>query len=888
MPIDDFRVQISGTVLGDNVSSDLKNQLKNIKNLSVTVDKVSLGQTAIADIKNTLASNQINLKVDLGGAALKQQARTVGQDVGRQLQNSINNIIQKSKFEKIFKSTNINNSAKVAEEYFKKLSSTVSVEEKLGKNNNLTSFTVSLKNAEGATEHLRYAIEHLKDDAGNITDSFFRYTGGSINDNGIIKQFNAIMSKANDFQIELEKLKSKYSDLNSAKPIKNPESVSALNQQYNKVLQSITALKATDESTFASMQSNVKVEISALDNMIERFRNAEYAATALRTKDIPTIKIDEGNNLNAFVAKMERSGHYTDTLKQKVNLLKEDLSKAFDKNSLNEYLNKFSNLQSEFKSVDAAAKTLENSIKLQRNKDSESTSLNNLKQELKDSGALTDDLNIKIESLLNSLKQISTQTGLTTWRAELKGVKSDADALLRQLPEVNKIKYNIETGKQSAEVAIMTSRLKEYGEAEADVKQRTDALNQALKNLLDASKSGSNEKLIESQKEYQKELDTSKNKLKELAIEGGKINPEKNIALSNKMEAWLQKNSAAAKDFGAQIEILKTQLQNADNVSFQRIKNEFDTLTNKARAAGKLGKSFGDSIKTAASSFGQWITVTSVMMRAVETIKDMARAVYDVDTAMTNLYKVTDETSSKYSQFLLSSEKSAKQLGRTVSGLIEQSATWAKLGFSLDESEKLSKISSIYANVGEVDDTTAVTDLVTAIKAFNFQASDSIKIVNSLNKLGNEFATDAASLGQGLKNSASALKLAGNDFDQTLAMITGGTEIVQNASEMGNALKVLSMRLRGMKGELQELGEEYENVESISKIQTQILNQTQGTVNIFDDSGNFKSTYEILKEISEVWDHISQTDQASLLEIIAGKSLPDYTEMYNVNIFNCR
>ena len=86
-----------------------------------------------------------------------------------------------------------------------------------------------------------------------------------------------------------------------------------------------------------------------------------------------------------------------------------------------------------------------------------------------------------------------------------------------------------------------------------------------------------------------------------------------------------------------------------------------------------------------------------------------------------------------------------------------------------------------------------------------------------------------------------------------------------------NALKVLSMRLRGMKGELQELGEEYENVESISKIQTQILNQTQGAVNIFDDSGNFKSTYEILKGISEVWDHISQVDQAALLETIAGK-----------------
>lgn len=74
-----------------------------------------------------------------------------------------------------------------------------------------------------------------------------------------------------------------------------------------------------------------------------------------------------------------------------------------------------------------------------------------------------------------------------------------------------------------------------------------------------------------------------------------------------------------------------------------------------------------------------------------------------------------------------------------------------------------------------------------------------------------------------------------------------------------------------MKGELEDLGEEYENVGSISKIQTQILNRTGGAVNIFDDKGNFKSTYEILKGISQVWSKISQTDQADLLEIVAGK-----------------
>ena len=74
-----------------------------------------------------------------------------------------------------------------------------------------------------------------------------------------------------------------------------------------------------------------------------------------------------------------------------------------------------------------------------------------------------------------------------------------------------------------------------------------------------------------------------------------------------------------------------------------------------------------------------------------------------------------------------------------------------------------------------------------------------------------------------------------------------------------------------MKGDLQKLGEDVDpSIDSISKIQTQILNLTHGKVNIFEDDGSFKSTYEIMKEISQIYDHLTDTEQADLLETIAG------------------
>ena len=75
-----------------------------------------------------------------------------------------------------------------------------------------------------------------------------------------------------------------------------------------------------------------------------------------------------------------------------------------------------------------------------------------------------------------------------------------------------------------------------------------------------------------------------------------------------------------------------------------------------------------------------------------------------------------------------------------------------------------------------------------------------------------------------------------------------------------------------MKGELEELGEESEGVENISQMQGRILNLTHGAVNIFDKQGEFRSTYDILMDIAAVYKDLTSTEQADLLETIAGKN----------------
>lgn len=94
------------------------------------------------------------------------------------------------------------------------------------------------------------------------------------------------------------------------------------------------------------------------------------------------------------------------------------------------------------------------------------------------------------------------------------------------------------------------------------------------------------------------------------------------------------------------------------------------------------------------------------------------------------------------------------------------------------------------------------------------------------------------------------------------------------------ALKILSMRLRGTESkQLEEMGEDTDGlITSTSKLRDTIKSLS-GVDIMMPDGQTFKSTYDIMKEISKVYNDLADIDKANLLETIAGKLLPEYTEM---------
>ena len=116
----------------------------------------------------------------------------------------------------------------------------------------------------------------------------------------------------------------------------------------------------------------------------------------------------------------------------------------------------------------------------------------------------------------------------------------------------------------------------------------------------------------------------------------------------------------------------------------------------------------------------------------------MLTAVRDVDAAMTELKKVTDLTDQAYDNFRGTASESAREIGASLADTVNATADFARLGYELQDSLDLAEAALTYKNVGDgiTDISVATESLISTIKAFGIEASDSMEIVDKFNEVG--------------------------------------------------------------------------------------------------------------------------------------------------------
>lgn len=178
-------------------------------------------------------------------------------------------------------------------------------------------------------------------------------------------------------------------------------------------------------------------------------------------------------------------------------------------------------------------------------------------------------------------------------------------------------------------------------------------------------------------------------------------------------------------------------------------------------------------------SMGGIDVVWQGFQQGIESIKEM-------DAAMTELKKVTSDTSDVYATVEKDMYATGKDIGRDAVELTKSTADWARLGYNTQDSEKMSKWTGILMNVSEfeqVDD--ATNALISIMQGFNKGADDVENVVDVLNNIGNKEPISSDEIASSLQRSADALSMAGTSYEQAVALTTVANKTVQEPLSVG-------------------------------------------------------------------------------------------------------
>lgn len=346
--------------------------------------------------------------------------------------------------------------------------------------------------------------------------------------------------------------------------------------------------------------------------------------------------------------------------------------------------------------------------------------------------------------------------------------------------------------------------------------------------------------------------------------------------LGNQIETWMNRNTKAAKVYGTQLQVLQTQLQSVQNgTQLSVISNQFKEIQSAAAASGNLGNSVISQLVGNVTKLSPLFGMSYMMSTGIRSIKNAISSVYNLDTALVDLKKTTTMNNTDLESFYSNANGIAKEMGVSTEEIINQASAWSRLGYSSkDAAESMAKLSSQFAAISPGMDVDTATDgLVSIMKAYDVDVDDVLDgVMSKINIIGNTAATSNADIVNMLTRSSSAMAEANNSLEETIALETAAVEITQDPDSVGTAFKTISMRIRGYDEETESYTNDVEVLNGKIADLTKTAS-TPGGISLFTDETKteYKSTYQLLEEISEIYDELTDKQQAQLLETLAGK-----------------
>ena len=407
---------------------------------------------------------------------------------------------------------------------------------------------------------------------------------------------------------------------------------------------------------------------------------------------------------------------------------------------------------------------------------------------------------LALQSFNNAYTQMQANAkaaGIETGNA-MKQAQNEAQKLATQ---VDKISQSFITGEFDKNITKMEQGLMNLSDSVSSevVKKMSDAAAEYYRITQQIADSINNpnqpgalqgQDLADAYKKQEIALRTFKNAQDEARASTQKMLAEGSGARhANQLETWARNNSKALKKYGDQIDEIAQKMRNAKTQGeLNDAVNDAKNLKAEITSAGYAGQSFADQFKRAFVHIGEFTGIYAFTSMVRQLPREMAQEVLKIDTAMTELRKVSTASASEISNYFEQATESAYKYGQTINEVIDSTAAWTRLGYDLKDASILTDVTAELAQVGSGLDTKSATEgLQATIRGFGLAAEDAKRVGDLINEVADTKPIDALGIINGLERSSAAMKEMNNSLEETIGLITATTSVTQDATSAGTA-----------------------------------------------------------------------------------------------------
>ena len=559
---------------------------------------------------------------------------------------------------------------------------------------------------------------------------------------GFSKSADQLVQDAQDIQTGAKEMDESFDKLKQIFGGGNNLNVGSLSASLEPIIKDLTAIREAIEN----LSKGVSVE--GLTQSFDKLSNAieNLLTNAERVKGVL------GDGLNTTV---------TDSGTKKAIQDQKELAQASTQTTNTVVQGEERKQQAFRESANEAQRASDNTEALKQDLNFNDASIDSMKQSFQELGIAIDSVTVNLKNGSRDSFTIKGTDGIERTVAATKRLDDNITKVVQSFAKANsqadKIEFKIDTGKFASQITKVTSDFNKLSlksdEIESDIRQ----LNQEFNNMQTASAANDVYALIKSYIEYEKILESVNNKLDIHKIKQQEANrqqkkdnsdaalTEAKKALSWQIDDYLAKNTAAAKQFGDAIRKIRAAIDTCDDsTALKHLEAQFKNVKAEANVALKSTQSFGDRIKKQWQQYSTYLGVASLFQYAEQGLRSMFEQVKLIDSAMTELKKVTNETDEAYNKFLTNAADRAKAIGTTIDGLVSSTADFARLGYGFEDAQGLAEVANIYAVVGdEIEGVEGATEsLISTMAAFKDEMNGmsntdfAMSIIDKFNEIG--------------------------------------------------------------------------------------------------------------------------------------------------------